>query len=156
MDVVPVSAVARRPAVPARRGVEAKTITLAHQPQHRPQELEVWTDTRYALLTRVRTAVRRGEVRECGGFQPVPGTAGWFTVKVWRLRPPVPAWRRAAPWVLGGLSVLAAVVAAIGYALSLAVAAVATVPLWVWVAGAVLLLAGGGGATTVIVKVVVR
>lgn len=150
------SALERRPSTPARRGLEAKTITLAHQPQHRPQELEVWTDTRYALLARVRTAVNRGEVRECGGFQPVPGTSGWFTVKIWRLRPPVPAWRRALPWVLGGLSALAGVLAAIGYVLSLMFTAIATAPIWIWVALGVLLLAGGGGATTVIVKVVVR
>jgi hypothetical protein len=127
------------------------------QPEARPpRELETWTDTRYQLLARVKVATKRGEVREVGGYRPVRGAAGWYSVEVWRLKPAVPAWRRALPWVAGGLAALAGVVAAVGYALSVMFAALASVPIAVWVVGAVLLLAAGGGATTVVVKVIVR
>lgn len=126
------------------------------RPAPPPRNLETWTGTRYQLLARVKTAVKRHEVREVGGYQPVPGAAGWYTVQVWRVKPETPAWRRAMPWVIGGLAALAGVIAAVGYVLSLIFAALAAVPVVVWVLLGVLLLAGGGGATTVIVKVIVR
>lgn len=141
----------RRPA--AGQVVNARPIP---HPAPAPRELEEWTDTRYQLLARVKAAVKRGEVREVGGYRPVRGAAGWYSVQVWRLKPEVPAWRRAMPWVAGGLAALAGVVAAVGYALSVMFAALASVPVVVWVIGGLVLLAGGGGATTVIVKVVVK
>lgn len=142
------TAVVRRPAGQVIQG------RLVERPPAR--ELEVWTDTRYALLARVKAATKRGEVREVGAWKTVPGAPGWYSVQVWRLKPETPAWRRAAPWVAGGLVALAGVVAAIGWALAALFSALAAVPVVVWVVLGVLLLAGGGGATTVIVKVVVR
>lgn len=143
---------------------------LERQPVRRPQvlqarvlqprwtqEVEVWTDTRYALLARVRKAQKRGEVREAGAWKAVPGAPGWFSVEVRRLKDPAPAWRRVLPWVAGGLAVAAGVVTAVGYLLAALFAGLAAVPVWAWLLLAVVLLGGGGGTVvTVVTKVTVR
>lgn len=144
-----------------RRTVSARVMPFPlTPPPMRRDDLEVWTDTRYQLLSRVRTAAKRGEVREVGAWKPVPGAAGWFSVQVWRLKPETPRWKRILPGVLGGLALVVAGLVGIGWAIATAVAAIgvalASVPVIVWVVLGVVLLAGGGGATTVIVKVIVR
>jgi hypothetical protein len=119
--------------------------------------LETWTDTRYQLLARLKTAVKRGEVREAGSWAPVPGAPGWFSVEVRRLKAPVPAWKRALPWVGVSLVALAGVVVAVGYLLSMLFAGLAAIPVWAWLLAAVVLLGGGGGTVvTVVTKVTVR
>lgn len=113
-------------------------------------------DNRYQLLTRVRTAVKRQEVREVSGFHPVPGMPGRFAVRVLRVKPETPAWRRALPMVATTLACAAGLVAAAGLVLSWTLAALATVPVAVWVVLAVVLAVPGSRAVVVIVKVVIR
>lgn len=148
------SALERRPAAGQvqRPVLEARVLPPAWD----RTRLETWTDQRYALLTRVRKAAARGEIREAGRWSQVPGLSGWYSVEVYRLKDPVPAWKRAAPWVLGGLVALAGVVAAVGYLLAALFAGLAAIPVWAWVLAAVLLFGGGGGTVTVITKVIVR
>lgn len=55
--------------------------------------LEVWTDSKYALITRLRKAERRGEVATVSDWRPMPHRPGWYSVDVRRLRRPAPAWK---------------------------------------------------------------
>jgi hypothetical protein len=151
------SAVQRRPASQVQPQVLNGRLVQRPQVPAWTQEVEVWTDHRYALLARVRKASARGEIREAGAWRAVPGLTGWFSVEVRRLKDPVPGWRRALPWVGLSLAGLAAVLALVGYALSLLFAGLAAIPVWAWVLAAIVLLGGGGGTVvTVVTKVTVR
>lgn len=129
----------------------------------RPPEvapMETWTDTRYKLLERIRTAERRGEVATVGSWRRVPGWDGVYSVRVQRLRQPAPRWRRLTLIGLGVVAVLTGLLVAgyfivsaiIGYVLMILGAATAV--------GGVLLLAagagGGGGTVEVLQRVIIR
>lgn len=150
------SAVERR--VQGRR--PAQVINARPVPRAEIQPVEVWTDTRWALAARVKTAVKRREVAEAGGWKAVAGAPGWYSVEVRRLRQPEPRWKRLLPAVLAGVGFAFLAVLGIGWAVATVVAAagvaLASVPTAVWFVLVALLLAGGGSATTVIVKVIVR
>lgn len=142
----------RRPAAVRPQVVDARVI-----PAPAYQDLETWTDQRYALLARLKKATARGEIREAGAWRAVPGLTGWYSVEVRRLKEPTPIWKRVIPWALVGIAGLAGVGAAIVWAVSALVASLAAVPIVVWVLLGVLLLGGGGGTVvTVVTKVTVK
>jgi hypothetical protein len=97
---------ARRPGgAPARSPLQGRVLPAV--PNLMDLDLEYLEDTRYVLPGRLKKMVLHGEVAQCGPME----VTGNGTVGVWvrRLKPPTPWWKRAVPYVVGGLAVLAVV-----------------------------------------------
>lgn len=125
-----------RPAAPA--------VTITHPSQHQ-------------LMAEIRDGQRRGEY---GAVSPLHRTPrGLFAVKVRRLKPPAPRWRK--PAIIAGVALTA--LAAMGGLLFVAVSALAAAISPMVIGGAILIgillaaaCAGGGRIVEVLVRVRVK
>ena len=64
-------------------------------------DCEVWTDTWHMLRVRIKKAERRGQIATIGEYRPVPRRPGTFSVRVRRIKHPMPRWQ-AWGWALTG------------------------------------------------------
>lgn len=122
------------------------------EPAPRIQVLETWTDTRYKLLTRVREAERRGRAVPVGSWSRVPGWDGAYSVRMRRLRPDPPGWRRPLLISLGALTALTAFLVAGFFVVSALIGYILMALGAITVFGCLIVLArtaGGGGGISI-------
>lgn len=134
----------RRGAHPLTRSARGRA--LLADARWRGAELEYLEGSRYAFRRELAAMVKRREVAQA---MPVEVREdGHLGCWVLRLRQPVPAWRRALPWVLAGTAASVAVGGLAVWALRALFTSLAAVP-WVFWLIPVLLLVGasvaGGG-----------